>query len=82
MPNSNVISFLTIPGGTSRLKFLWLYYDQGAFNVKLDVSEAVPRDLRVFDVYTSNGSTTLHGLLAGKDEKINEVKQKLIHQLK
>lgn len=50
--------------------------------MKLDVSEAVPRDLRVFDVYTSNGSTTLHGLLAGKDEKINEVKQKLIHQLK
>lgn len=49
--------------------------------MKLEIGDTFPQNLRIFDVKTEKGSKSLHGSFRGKENEINEIKERLIHSI-
>ena len=60
---------------------MYVFYNEGVYDIKLNVNETTPENLRVFAVYTLKGGVRKYGVIEGDEEKINEIKGKLIRKL-
>ena len=53
--NSNVVNSFTIQRNIKRLRFINVYYADEVYDIKLNVAEVAPRNLRVFNICRCNG---------------------------
>ena len=50
---------------------MFVYYDKGAHDISLDVSQTVPKGLSVFDVYTERDYKHKYGIIEGDEHIVN-----------
>ena len=50
---------------------MFVYYDKGAHDISLDVSQTVPKGLSVFDVYTERDCKHKYGSINGDNGNVN-----------
>ena len=62
-PDSNIINSFIINKNIENLKFMYVYYNKGIYDIKLDVSQTAPENLRVFDVNTMGDSVQKYGTI-------------------
>ena len=80
--DSNIVSSFIINDNIENLRFMHVYYDEGAYDIKLNVNYTTPENLHVFHVETKKYNVHKYGTIEGNEDKVNEIKQKLIHELK
>ena len=78
-PDSNIINSFVINDNIENLRFMFVYYDKGVYDIKLNVSQITPENLRVFSIYILKDDVYRYGIIDGNKRKVNRVKQKLIH---
>ena len=81
-PDSNVVKSFVLRENIENLRFMRVYYNKGAYYIRLDVTKVSPKSLRVFDVETWKDGVQKYGTIQGDKAKVNEIKNKLIHQFK
>lgn len=77
--SSNIVSSFIIRENIETLKFMYVHYYEGVYAIKLNVSQTTPGNLRIFDVETEKGGVRRRGTIEGDDDKVKEIKEKLIH---
>ena len=80
--DSNTVNSFVINDNIENLRFMCVYYDKGDYDIKLNISQTAPENLRVFGVETKKYNVHKYGTIEGNEDKVNEIKQKLIHELK
>ena len=70
-PNSNVVNSIVIHENIENLRHMFVYYDKGAHDISLDVSQTVPKGLSVFDVYTERDCKHKYGSIEGDEHIVN-----------
>lgn len=58
-----------------------VYYFAGVYDIKLDISEIVPENVRVFYVMRENDDLRNYGTIQGDQNNVNSIKENLIHDL-
>lgn len=63
---------------------MYIYTNLKASELKLNISETIPKYLRVCDVEMCDKESyyLMHGTIEGDEEKVKELKEKLIHKPK
>ena len=73
-PDSNIVNSFIINDNIENLRFMFVYYDKGVHDIKLNVSQTTPETLHVFDIHTEEYGVHKYGTIEGDENKVNEIK--------
>lgn len=56
---------IIISSNTENLRYVDVYFNNGVYDIKLDISQTVPENLYVFDIHTEEDGVHNYGTIDG-----------------
>lgn len=78
---SNAVSSMVIPGTKESLRFVYILQIGDAYDIKYDISESFPEDLRVLTIVTVKDGTPQFGNIVGSEENMEKLVTNLVLRL-
>lgn len=61
----NVVDSITISSNIENLRYVDVYFNNGVYDIKLDISQSVPENLCAFNIHTEEDMVHKYGTIDG-----------------